>query len=180
MYTLKIEIDNYPLNPRTEWDNATHMAFFHNRYTLGDSDVPFNSDDFDSWEKIKKHIKNHLDAVCLPVYIYDHGGVSISTTPFSCRWDSGQIGFVYMTRDEIRKAYGVKRITKAVLEKAYTLMQAEIDVYDAYLRGDVYGYIIEDEDGNEVSSCWGFYGYDYCQQAGQAELDQLNAKLKAA
>ena len=30
----------------------------------------------------------------LPLYGYMHGGITISLRPFSCRWDSGQIGWI--------------------------------------------------------------------------------------
>lgn len=30
-----------------------------------------------------------------PIYAYIHGGITISTKPFSCSWDSGVIGYVY-------------------------------------------------------------------------------------
>jgi len=43
-------------------------------------------------------------------------------------------------------------------EKAEACLCAEVKLYDRYLTGDVYGYIIEDDDGNRIDSCWGFYG----------------------
>jgi hypothetical protein len=35
-----------------------------------------------------------------------------------------------------------------------------IQLFEDWAFGNVYGYVIEDADGEEVSSCWGFYG-DY-------------------
>jgi len=35
-----------------------------------------------------------------PVYAYIHGGITVSTTPFSCRWDSGVLGFIRTTSKE--------------------------------------------------------------------------------
>ena len=29
------------------------------------------------------------------------------------------------------------------------------------LNGDVYGYAVKNNEGDEVDSCWGFYGYDH-------------------
>jgi len=33
--------------------------------------------------------------VILPLYLYDHGGITMSTGAFSCPWDSGQVGWIY-------------------------------------------------------------------------------------
>ncbi len=33
--------------------------------------------------------------VILPLYLYDHGGITMRTNPFSCPWDSGQVGWIY-------------------------------------------------------------------------------------
>ena len=43
-------------------------------------------------------------------------------------------------------------------ERATECMEAEMKVYNCYISGDVYGFVIEDENGEEVDSCWGFYG----------------------
>jgi len=44
--------------------------------------------------------------------------------------------------------------------------------YDQYLRCEVYGYIIEDEDGNHVDSCWGYYGgEEYARSVGESQLE---------
>jgi hypothetical protein len=42
------------------------------------------------------HPKNEeLHKTKTPIYAYIHSGVTISTEPFTCRWDSGVIGYVY-------------------------------------------------------------------------------------
>jgi len=30
-----------------------------------------------------------------PVYAYIHGGITVSLNPFSCHWDSGQLGYIW-------------------------------------------------------------------------------------
>ena len=45
-------------------------------------------------------------------------------------------------------------------ETAERLLLSEIDIYDMYVRGDVYHFMIEDEFGDEIDSCGGFYGTD--------------------
>ena len=44
--------------------------------------------------------------VILPLYLYDHSGITISTGPFSCPWDSGQVGWIKAPKDTFRNATG--------------------------------------------------------------------------
>jgi hypothetical protein len=68
----------------------------------------------------------------------------------------------------------VKRVTKALREKAEDILRGEIVSYDAYLGGRVYGYVIE-QDGEEIDACWGFFGhYELdCLSEARAFVDQL-------
>jgi hypothetical protein len=40
-YTIKVQYDEYPQNPRTEWDSAGTMVCWHSRYNLGDMEDRF-------------------------------------------------------------------------------------------------------------------------------------------
>lgn len=42
--------------------------------------------------------------------------------------------------------------------KSHAQLESEFKLYEAWAVGDVYGYVIEDSDGDELGSCWGFYG----------------------
>jgi hypothetical protein len=155
-YKLTIERDDNPENPR-EWD--THlgtMACKHSRYNLGDEgasidDIPEDDD----------------DAIILPLYLYDHSGITMSTKPFSCSWDSGQVGYIYCTIEQAIEMLGDRDVT---VERITECLKKEVEVYDTYLRGDVYRYVIEEGTGCDccgnvqwevVDSCCGFFGYDH-------------------
>lgn len=91
----------------------------------------------------------------LPLYLYDHSGITMNTTGFSCPWDSGQVGWIYATGEDVVKEYG--SITPETLEKAKDLLQGEVEYYDHYIRGDCYGLqLFKGEE--EIDSCWGFIG----------------------
>jgi hypothetical protein len=117
--------------------------------------------------------------ILLPLYLYDHSGITISTRPFSCPWDSGQVGWTYCTPQMIRENWMKKRITKALREKAENLLRAEVETYDQYLRGDVYGYRVIDPSGKEVDSCWGFFGEKYCMEEAKSIVNHRVAKATA-
>jgi hypothetical protein len=100
--------------------------------------------------------------------MYEHSGIAISTTPFNCSWDSGKIGFVLITKKDLREAMNCKRITSKVIEYAKKVIEAEVSEYGQYLNGDVYGYQILDEDGNEIDSCYGYYDKEVCIEGAKS------------
>jgi hypothetical protein len=178
--TIEIHIDESPVNPRTDFDNATVVICFHKKYSLGDKH-DYNSSDFNSWDELEARIiKDHKPTIILPLYLYDHSGITIATHPFSCPWDSGAIGFCYLTPQQIRECYMVKRITKKIREKAEKLIQCEVEVYDQYVSGQVYGYVAKDTNGQELDSCWGYYGIDSVRQEAQSIIEQWKNESKAA
>jgi len=147
------------MNPRREFDNLGVMACFHRRYILGDKDVPLRESWFTGWDEMENYIWDELDAVVvLPLYLYDHSGITMSTGPFHCPWDSGQVGFIYVSKDKVRREYGWKVLTKQRLAKIAEYLKNEVETYDDYLTGNVYGYVIEDNEYDVDDSCWGFYG----------------------
>jgi hypothetical protein len=161
-YTIEIFQDLNPESPR-EWENLGKMICFHNRYNLGD--------DHDlTIEDIKK-IVQRKDVIALPLYLYDHSGITISSKPFSCPWDSGQIGYIYVDYKRIRKEYGWKKISQNRRDLITNYLKSEIAVYDQYLTGDIYGYAITDKDNEDIDSCYGFYGYDNCKNEAESIID---------
>jgi hypothetical protein len=168
--TIKVFIDEDPQSPRN-MDNAGTMLCFHRRYNLGDkSDL--NSSDFAGWDEIAKYLVKEGAIVILPLYLYDHSGITIATTPFHCPWDSGQVGFIYISRARAVAEWGKKLCTSKVRAMATKCLQAEVETYDKYISGEVYGYEIEDGEGNQIDSCWGFYDRDYMIAEAKANCER--------
>lgn len=161
---IKIVHDQDCQNP-LEDDELVSMALFHQRYNLPNThDV--SAEHFSSWDAIESHIVEVLHApVILPVYMLDHSGLAFSTTPFNYPWDSGQVGFIYATRDSIKKCFGVKRISQDLKATVAKQLKAVLEEYNQWQSGDCYGYQIEDEDGEIVDSCYGYIGRDVVNQA---------------
>jgi len=163
---VEIHIDEDPQNPRDkEYQDLCDMFIcFHKRYQIGDKH-DYKSEDYSGWDEMEKQIIKDLDPLEIrPLYLYDHSGITISSNPFSCPWDSGQIGFVLITKKSARETCMVKRISKKTREWAKKCLDGSIEELDSYLRGECYGYVIktkptdEDEEGEELESCWGFGG----------------------
>ena len=148
-HTINIFQDEDPENPR-EWDNMTEIHCSHKRYNMGDKG--FNYRTGSKCMEVADEAKKQGDIV-LPLYMYDHSGQTISLSPFSCPWDSGQVGFVIIRREKMLKEFGKKILSKGLKNKAIEFAKNEVETYDKFIRGEVFGYRI-DEDGD---SCWGFY-----------------------
>ena len=157
-YKVVVSYDQSPLSPR-EWDNlGTVVLSNRSRYGFGDETA--HPDYIEELQADK-------ELICLPVYIYDHSGSTINTTGFTCRWDSGQVGVIYCTKEQAVKEFGSKVCIAKVREKALKCLRGEIEELDQYLRGEVYGFEVFDPSGEVVDSCGGFYGdLDYCLREG--------------
>jgi len=162
---LNIFQDMSPESPR-EWGNLGTMMCFHKRLTLGD-DHNIEPDNYASFEEMIKD-NSDIGDVTLPLYLYNHGDLSISTEPFNCRWDSGQIGYITVSKDKLIKEFGT---CMPETHKIVTYLENEVKVYDQYLRGETYGYTITKEETcslghvhkEELDSCWGFFGTDLAE-----------------
>lgn len=174
MRTLKVVQDSCGYSPR-EWDNLGTMVCFHNRYDLGDKHS-YNADDYSSWEEMEKAIlkQEGRGTVILPLYLYDHSGITMRTSPFSCSWDSGKVGFILTNKKTILSEFGGKIVTKKVREKVEGILEGEVEVYTQYIEGEVYGFQIVDAEGEIVDSCYGFYGTDFLTNG---MLDYIDADL---
>ena len=174
--TIKVEIkqDEDPVDPRKDSDHLGRMYCWHSRYDLGDEKPKgYTPEDF---------LKEYTDenSLILPLVLLDHSGITIkvgrefSCDPgeweFSCDpggWDTSKVGWIVVTNEGIEKEYG-KKIPDA-REKAREVLRGEVEVYDQYLTGDIYGYVVtkttackhcKEKKEEVINSCWGFYGRD--------------------
>lgn len=176
---LSIERDTDTVSPR-EWEPTGKMICFHRRYVLGDEHT-LKSSDFSGWENIEEFlIKEEGASVVLPLYLYDHSGLRMKVGSFHgllpqghARWDSGQIGFIYATKDALKKwkqafkdEHHPGLTDEQIIEQ---ILISEVETYDQYLRGDIYRYTLYTvkkcnlgyEHREHIDSCSGFYGADW-------------------
>ena len=181
-HTITIADDQDPMNPRTEWDNAGTMVCWHSRYNLGDVEydsrksrsVPMSKNYNEPIDLLyelagvyrDEYLEEHDDdmsgselyakieergIVILPLSLYDHSGITMYVGSPSCNWDSGYVGYIYMTKE-------TRESNNWTIEQAIECLKSEVEVYDNYLTGEVWRFIVEDSDGEEVDSCSGYYG----------------------
>lgn len=157
-YTIKIAQDLDPIHPRSSsYGDRTGTIYSWAKPNSNFGRVNEAPDDVkndkhgnlrgpDSFEKMA----DRKGWAWLRVYGYSHSGERVSTSPFSCPWDSGHLGYIYATKEDM-KEWGVDKAA------ALKQLQSAIEEWDCYLRGDVYGYVIVDPDGDTVESCRGYY-----------------------
>ena len=145
-----------------EWELNSYSDFFKKWYTEYTLSAPLKGSETElneaileqmQWQDLKTLAEK---AYCiLPVYMYDHSGLTVNTTGFSCPWDSGLLGWIYAPHDKIKKEFG--EVTPETIKKAEKLLDGEVKDYDYYLTGQCYGFKLY-ENAEEVDSCWGFMG----------------------
>jgi hypothetical protein len=108
------------------------IAYTGSSYVLGTKRVSR-----DELDEISSGIKGG-SLVGVPVFAYIHGAVAIKAAdcnPFACRWDSGQSGFVYASKAEIRDWLGCKRVGKGAYKKAIAALFGLVEAYQGVLDG---------------------------------------------
>lgn len=169
-HNIVIKYDENPESPR-DWDNLCEIHYGSSRYILGDT----CHTDQESIDNMLAEAKRQGDLV-FSLYAYIHSGVTISLGDFYGRlpqghaeFDSGQCGLVIVRRKKMLEEFNSKTFTAKLKQKARKIVEAEIETFDSYLRGDVYGYVIE-EDGD---SCWGFYSIKDAMEAAKESVDYI-------
>jgi hypothetical protein len=169
-YRLEINQDNSPINPRDN-DNISKMVCFHRRYNLGDKHE-YQQDNYNSWDELEKSIIKNEDPICIfPLYLYDHSGITISINSFNDRWDSGQVGFVFVTKEYAKEIYNKKRISKKIKDRIEEIIKNEVEEFDNFLTGNVYCIDLYN-DNKLIESFGGFYGEDFWLNGMSYELPQ--------
>lgn len=170
-FTIKIWQDEDAENPFQAWDCEPDIITFLRRY------------DFNTRKEDKRHTpetflqeakaQGHFVA---PLFMYDHSGIGFSVSnssyPFNCHWDSGQAGFIFWTKEKREAAGLTDEYIKSILHEGETVeswllesLKKSVALLNDYVQGNVYGFTVEDENGETVDSCAGFYG-DYEQESG--------------
>lgn len=180
--TVSIYHDDAPFSPREDDNYGTIVAFARN-YSF--NEVPeVQQSDFTSWQEMEEYLVKQCGAILvLPVYMYKHSDIALSTRSFMGRahhasWDSGRIGLIYTTRKQVELLYGPFRLTKSMKTRLSNWLTNEVEEYGRYVNGEVFGYTIEDEDGEQVDGAGGFIGSEYALEEATSAMNSLLKNLE--
>ena len=184
--------DQHADNPR-ECDNLGTILIAPNKAhwvaspdVAVDTSIPLGKNPYEHWQNLRRQqlkLRKSEIAIGYAITKHEHGEISLQLGHKS-GWDYGVVGFVYVTKDQVRKCYGVKRITKSIIEYAEKRLQDELDILTRWLNGECYGWQIKEyaltddgldwEEVDTLDSCWGYFDKE---QALDDMKDMLNNQL---
>lgn len=149
-YVVRIGYDDMAESPRVTQDNLGMLLEWSKNYDFGDAKL---SREYDSgYEAFKAYVaEEHLayeseesfeDIIYLPVYMYSHSGITLNTTGFSSMWDSGQVGYIYTTKEKAAdwtKEFSADEIT---VDEIKDRLRQEIKELDCWVTGELYRWTI--------------------------------------
>lgn len=170
LFTVIETYDDNAINPRNRSDvvYVSHFYTFERKYCSPDAhgyrsiNEWADSNDFNLGSSPEDLIESmaHNGYIALPVWRYEHGGVSYSAAmnnPYNCPWDSGMVGIIYV-------AYKADQEDECIKTKddAIKMLKEEVDEYSKYINGELRIYEVYDEDNNLVDSMDECYINDFC------------------
>lgn len=183
---LVIEYDQDPLTPRDFDGNLGYFITVDRDYRSPDNNETIQqivkdtgdlvSSQQDHIKRIKKEIKSQLDEKVIyiwPVVKYEHTSINYSLGT-KHGFDYSNNGFYIVTDKTLEKIYNRENTpTKKQLEKQ---IQAEINLYNKYVNGDIYQFALYDENGDFEDSCCGFYDIEDIREYLPEEYKNENLK----
>lgn len=168
-YRLIIKRDDFTENPVTSWDwPGIHLLVAHKNFDFGHK----NFRHVDALVTYQTELISGKKHDIFPVFAYDHSGVVVSLSPFSCKWDSGRIGSIIVLKED----------DSADVD---TLKQAQglVDTLNQYLSGDVWLYRVEsvdlvDGDVEYLDGCCGIYAEEEAKKMGEEVLKQYQQEAE--
>lgn len=177
--------DDYSLDDALEYTDLELYVSNGNRYlnSYGTGDYRWALDALEERgipSAFIRYMRIFHDVEVVPVYMYAHSGVALSTTPFSCRWDSGLAGFAFIHPERGADYPDPRGVAVSLVETANEVLSGEVygliheerqtkqwELFNTKGERVDYG---EEEDWEELDSCWGFIGPEYAEAEARAAL----------
>lgn len=120
-----------------------HVQTWHRRRIIGERiDRPNSVEEYN--DLIASIKAEHPGALIMPLFAYEHGGITFSLQEYSDLFDSGQVGIVWASGEEI--------------EDKDAALAAFVEEMSACFEGAVYGWTVVDPEGEIKDSCWQYVG----------------------
>lgn len=159
---MKYEIIHDDYSPEF-WEYEDRITFISGHRDYSSQGTKKTLSEFSDMSEITDMFKGKE---IVKVYASIHGNIALSLNNFECRWDSGLFGLLVFEAGEFgENNQGLKGF---------------IQSWASWLNGEVYGYRITDNQGKELDSCWGFIGYENCEDEAKSMLTHCikHAKLE--
>lgn len=158
-------------NPYKEWDQPSKLLY-EGGYDFGSEAPPklgaWYREDPSSAAMCRWLTLFGGYVMALPFHLADYGSGGLRAWITDPDGDPAS-GYVVMTAQDKEKI----GVPDGMEEQA---ARDDFSVFNAYLEGDVIGYVVEDAEGEHVDSCWGFY----CAPDREKELDYVRSEANTA
>lgn len=159
---IKLIRDQDAESPDDWGDESLFLVGYHRDFSV-------ERDDAISKEDLITHFNGEKIAQAKDYFIfgleaYIHSGVVLALTNggnFPDRqWDVSKLGAVLVSKKEARGRKAAEKLARSLVDK-----------WNTYLSGDIFGFVIEDKDGKDMDSCWGFYGIEEAEEAAIESIE---------
>jgi hypothetical protein len=126
--------------------------------------------DADNVQEFMDEVKKlHPDNVAIKtLYKYQHSGAALNFTAFSCKWDSGLIGFAVLDKKDLDNVGLELKNKKDIL----SLMETELEQIENYINGWVYDVFMEAPDYISV------YYLSYSDKDIDSVVEEIKKEIK--
>ena len=153
-YNIEIKQDKIAESPDDWGDDVLFLVGWDSRnfwiereeFTKEIFGAYIDPDNYEDYIDEMKTIKKEYHIFGLDAYIHSGISLSLHNEGYCCRWDTSNfIGAVFVKKTEVKTKPKAEKIARGLIE-----------TWNDYLSGNIYGYNIELDDGND--SCCGYYG----------------------
>jgi hypothetical protein len=167
-FVASIFSDEWAEYPFDNMDGMGDFSCWNNRREEESRYCELLGFDIDTHERIGKP---HNLAV--EIDKYEHSGISYSVRGegMNCRWDTSKGWAVWFPDKCALDDIMTRKTKKAQRNRAVVMARQACELFNQWTNGDVWFYNIEDEQGNDVDSCGGFYGIESVREEVNSQLD---------
>lgn len=171
-YTIEISYDDYAESPR-EWrdwsDNLGTIYCAHKEYDIDGHLINelFNNEGEINYEELNENY------VFLPIFYYEHSGITLSTgVPYDA-WDSGFFGIIAVKKTDAQARFEWSEFNDKRKSSIEAMLRNEIEELSQYLNGEIYRYDITDKNGRDMGGSGEYYDMKDCLSDAKDEADYL-------
>lgn len=141
---IRIVADDNPERPNEWGDDSTFLVYDHRQFMVKrDGFEPRDIWGYFNGEDASMGFL-YEDYYAFPVEAYIHSGVKLSLyeADITCQFDSSVTGYV-LVKTKVESMTGIKFITESMAKER---AEGLLEIWNQYLSGEVYGYIITKPD----------------------------------
>lgn len=169
----------------TAYRGETHKHYINADSSYGEDEIAGQmEDDFGLGEKMWLVIQSG-EVVAQSISMYEHSGIELWLGSYDwhvdAQWDCSSIGFAYIEKSTAEREMPNRKLIDGNNEDwkqwSCKVMEAEMEVYDQYASGNVFCFVVNDENGDVLDSCGGYYGESGREDALREAREQIDFHL---